>query len=265
MRGWVLAAALALTGCNFDANGVGSAGPNVGGGEDDDDDAATSTAATPTSDSTMGGDEPETGLDGTAAETGDDPTGDDPTTGATCMIECPVNWECVSGGCINPDEGEACGATCGRAAPFCGPDGLCYDGSPGDPCSLGQCAPPQVCGNGGTCQSTGNEGDPCGGAIDCAMTAPLCTGGACHDGSDGDPCAHNAECTGLLCGPSNTCQDGGEGDPCADDSDCGSGNYCPWDDTCHDGSTGDPCTNNTQCDGLTNNCIWVLGATICSF
>jgi hypothetical protein len=269
--GWC--SVVVLDGCNFDAGGLGGTGPNLGeststaggttrGGEDEPPVSSTSVDSTATS--TL------TSTDSGAPVTDEGSTtavGSDSTTGMQGCLDdedCPPLWVCEVPECINPDEGKACvgAADCGPAAPFCAYDGMCHDGSDGDPCSGdNQCAAPIVCGPSTMCQD-GSEGDGCAGAGDCGATAPFCASDAqCHDGSMGDPCIGDNHCDGLLvCSPLAMCQDGSEGDPCAGDGDCGAGApFCASDAHCHDGSDGDPCSGDNQCAaplvcGLTNVC-----------
>ncbi len=254
--------ALLTSGCNLDTFGMGGGSVELGGDEtstgsamptsaqtgdtaagDGDGDGAT-TVPPPPGDTTASSDP-----GSTSSENGT--TGDGTTTGGEmCPMECPLHWVCEFPDCVNPDEGDPCGnpGDCGPAAPQCGPDGMCHDGSEDDPCfDDAQCAGPLLCNPNDLCHS-GDEGDPCAGPDDCNGTAPLCSGGTCHDGGKGDPCSDDAQCDMLLCNPNGMCQDGDEGDPCAGSEDCGAGApHCAHDDECHDGSIGDPCSGNVQC------------------
>jgi hypothetical protein len=255
---------LALAGCVLETSGQGSSTANVGV-EDSTSDGSTTVIVESTVGSTAVDPTLETGLDDPSSSSvtvsassegsttgGDSTTGDDSTTGLPmdCIDDgdCPANWVCVAPDCINPDEGGLCIDGCGPAAPFCGADQLCHDGTDGDSCVADDQCPGLLCGPVG-CQD-GGEGDSCFSPDDCGLSAPLCAfDSLCHDGGEGDPCLADDQCPGILCGPGNACQDGGEDDPCVDASDCGgSAPYCPYDLLCHDGSVGDPCNDDSQCN-----------------
>lgn len=283
-----LLSASLLVACGLDTTGLGLGSAGLA----EQDTGTTSGLPGTSADTTRGGDDPgpttvpldstdpgdtsngsgdpdATATAGSTTAGSDTTTGDQSTTGVEgCVLdtECPPHWVCMSPDCINPDEGQPCGnpGECGPAAPLCGPDGQCHDGSADDPCSGEEhCAAPLLCGPSNTCQD-GDEGDACAGPEDCGATAPICApDDQCHDGSDGDPCSGDEECAGmLLCGPANTCQDGSEGDPCAGPEDCGdSAPHCPSDDQCHDGSFGDPCDDDSQCEGFFSFCDQVVTNT----
>jgi hypothetical protein len=258
---------LVLAGCVLETSGQGSTTANVGV-EDSTSDGSTTGLVDATVGSTAVDPTLETGLDDPSSSSvtvsassegsttgGDSTTGDDSTTGLPmdCIDDgdCPANWVCVAPDCINPDEGGLCIDGCGPAAPFCGADQLCHDGTDGDSCVADDQCPGPLCGPVG-CQD-GNEADLCFSPDDCGPSAPFCTAGQCRDGSDGDPCFADDQCAGIPCGPLSTCQNGDEGDPCTGPTDCGlSAPHCPTGTTCYDGSIGDPCNDDAQCN---NTCI----------
>ncbi|MEX1363795.1 MAG: hypothetical protein AB1Z98_11755 [Nannocystaceae bacterium] len=245
--------ALALVGCSLDTGSAGSGGgPDLADGS-----GTTSSLPAATDTGVMSGSGPDGGSQ--MMDTGDStgPEDDDgtTTTGALpCGVECRRYWVCEPPSCINPDEDEPCqvDGDCGPAAPWCGPDERCHDGSVGDPCEEQQCEPRLVCGPSEQCQA-GVEGEPCDDATDCGAAASLCgPSGQCQDGGKGDTCEFDGDCgsTAPFCyGPASACQDGSENDPCEGESDCGpSAPHCTWDDECHDGSFGDPCSDNRECN-----------------
>lgn len=259
-------AVLALGGCNFDSSGKGAGSAGLGQGDTTTSDEGPSTEGSTAA--TLGEDDvtvTSTPLDSTATSEPDpgDTTDGGTTSAGACASECPMHWVCVPPDCINPDVDQPCGnpGECGPAAPYCGPDGQCHVGEPGDPCSEGGCAAPLVCGPGGVCHG-GNEGDACTGPQHCGAAAPVCSPfSQCQDGGESDPCVSDGHCAaGMLCGPNAVCQDGSENDPCAGPEDCGpSAPYCPGNaNECHDGSSGDPCQSNDQCEVILG-CIERLG------
>ncbi len=141
-------------------------------------------------------------------------------------------------------------------APFCGPDGLCHDGSHGDACTNDGCGVGLLCHPLAGCQF-GEENDPCTfGQPHCGPLAPFCgPDGACHNGDDGDSCYENSCGVGFLCNPGSVCQDGDEGDPCNfGQNDCGPlAPFCGPDLFCHNGDEGDSCYEGSCAVGFRCN------------
>jgi hypothetical protein len=212
--------------------------------------------------------------------------------GAACSDGCcdPQTKQCVgvdetcSGGtgtCV-----QATGASTGSCTP-CGATG--QDCCPGDQCTSGCCdtnVNPGMCvGLGGTCspigtimqvcpasgsatcQSCGDEFDPCcpgnvcnGQGVVCMTTAGTAQCMTCGD--LGDPCCPGNVCSdGLsVCGTSGgsmQCLECGDlGDPCCPGNMCNDGvSVCLAGDggmQCEEcGNTGEPCCANSQCTGST--------------
>ncbi|HEY8375881.1 MAG TPA: hypothetical protein VIK91_05295, partial [Nannocystis sp.] len=66
------------------------------------------------------------------------------------------------------------------------------------PCDLHEeCSPAAPRCIQGLCRD-GSEGDPCNTDTDCSMQAPACVNFICYDGSYGDPCDYNSDCQHLL-------------------------------------------------------------------
>lgn len=181
------------------------------------------------------------------------------TSGEPCGGECPTGWDCIDDACVNPADGTPCPggvSDCDVAAPFCGPDSMCHDGTDGDACYEGQCGVGLLCNSVGICQD-GDENDPCtfnGG--DCGPLAPFCGPDAmCHDGDDGDACYSGFCAVGFRCNPSGLCQDGDENDPCNfSGNDCGPlAPFCGPTSTCHNGDDGDPCYEGFCAQGFRCN------------
>lgn len=209
---------LALAGCVLQTGGQGGGGGNVA----EDGTTTTNVFETSTSTSataTAAADDPqlETGLETTegldpSTSMGPDSSGEDPSTGTSTGDgttgepvgcngdgDCPANWQCVAPDCVNPDEGDPCAMGCGPAAPLCGADQLCHDGTEGDSCdSEDDCLDPLACSPTTVCQD-GSEGDPCAGPEDCGASAPHCPyDGNCHNGNFGDPCDNSGQCN-IVC------------------------------------------------------------------